>query len=157
MPESGGRIVDRVHVYPVRVYYDDTDAGGMVYYANYLRIAERARTELMRCLGHRHTDLLRDNRLMIAVRRVEVDYLRPARLDDWLEVRSRIIEVMGASMRMEQTIGRDKDTLARLNLRLVCITAGGRPARFPDNVRRTLLPLAFSGPAGTAVREEQRA
>jgi acyl-CoA thioester hydrolase len=86
------------HHHPIRVYYEDTDAGGVVYYANYLRFAERARTEFMREAGADHAGMLRDTGLSFFVRRCEVDYLKPARLDDFLQVETQIINVGGASL-----------------------------------------------------------
>ena len=123
------------HVYPVRVYYEDTDAGGVVYYANYLRFAERARTELLRDLGIDHTTLLADNGLMFAVRRCEADYVKPARLDDLLEVVTRFVEASGASFWVAQTVRRADETLAEMKLRLVCLKSDGRPARIPERLR----------------------
>ncbi len=82
----GSTLLEGQHRYPLRVYYEDTDAAGIVYHANYLRFAERARTEAMRALGIPHAELLRDCNLMFVVRRIKVDYLRPARLDDSLVV-----------------------------------------------------------------------
>ena len=92
---TSGMIDGGVHVYPVRVYYDDTDAAGIVYYANYLRMAERARTEMLRMVGVKHTALVRDNGVSIADSRCEVDYLLPARLDDDLHIRTRITALGG--------------------------------------------------------------
>lgn len=128
----------REHSFPVRVYYEDTDAGGVVYYANYLRFAERARTELLRELGFDHTALLRDEGLVFAVRGCEAEYLRPARLDDLLEVRSRFVEATGASLWLDQTVTRDGETLVELKLRLVCLRADGRPARLPSVLRMAI-------------------
>lgn len=125
----------REYVFPVRVYYEDTDAGGVVYYANYLRFAERARTELLRDMGIDHRTLLADDGIMFAVRRCEAEYVKPARLDDLLEVRTRFGAATGASFWMEQEICRDDEMLADLRLRLVCIRPDGRPARLPDAVR----------------------
>ena len=127
-----------VHVYPLRVYYDDTDAAGIVYYANYLRMAERARTEMLRMIGADHTGLARDDGISIAVRRCEVDYLEPARLDDELCVRTRITALGGASMWAEQIVRRAGADLARLTVRLACIGPGGRAARFPAALRTAL-------------------
>src|ERR1700722_16228054 len=89
---------DGRHRYVVRVYYEDTDAGGMVYHANYLRYAERARTEALRSLGIPHAELVRLHNLMFVVRRIKVDYLRPARLDESLIVITQPLQVGGASV-----------------------------------------------------------
>ena len=128
------------HVYPVRVYYEDTDAGGVVYHSNYLRFAERARTELLREAGIDHVTLMTENGLMFAVRRCEAEYVKPARLDDALEVRTRCVEATGASFWLEQLIQRAGETLVELKLRLVCLTADGRPARLPERLKVMLGP-----------------
>ena len=128
------------HVYPVRVYYEDTDAGGVVYHSNYLRFAERARTELLREAGIDHVTLMTENGLMFAVRRCEAEYVKPARLDDALEVRTRCVEATGASFWLEQLIQRAGETLVELKLRLACLTADGRPARLPERLKAMLGP-----------------
>ncbi len=132
---TSGLIDGGVHVYPVRVYYDDTDAAGIVYYANYLRMAERARTEMLRMIGAKHSALARDSGVSIAVSRCEVDYLQPARLDDDLYIRTRITSLGGATMRAEQIVRRAGADLARLTVRLACIGPTGRAARFPKTLR----------------------
>ncbi len=128
----------RGHVFPLRVYYEDTDSGGVVYYANYLKFAERARTELLRSAGIDHGALLERDGIAFAVRRCDIEYLKPAHLDDMLEVHSGNLQLGGASLRMDQAVTRDGDTLVRMKLRLACITATGRPARLPEWVRRGL-------------------
>lgn len=134
----GGMIDGNVHVYPVRVYHDDTDASGIVYYANYLRMAERARTEMLRMIGVRQPELARGDGVSIVVRRCEVDYLRPARLDDDLDIRTRITALGGATMWAEQIVRRAGADLARLTVRLACIGPTGRAARFPKALRAAL-------------------
>jgi len=126
------------HIFPVRVYYEDTDAWGVVYHANYLRFAERARTELLRELGFDHVGLRESHGLAFAVRRCTADYLRPAHLDDALEVHTSIAEVGGASTRMIQTIKREGEDLAVLELLLVCMGGNGKAVRIPDDVRRCM-------------------
>ena len=138
------------HVYRLRVYFDDTDAAGMVYYANYLRMAERARTEMLRLLGADHAGMVRDDGLVLVVRDCTIEYLAPARLDEILEIRSRLAEIGGASLRARQTVHRDGEALARLDLRLACVTAIGRPARFPPRLRSALAGLgAAASPVST--------
>jgi acyl-CoA thioester hydrolase len=127
-----------VHCWPIRVYYEDTDAGGIVYYANYLKFAERARTEMMRELGASHSEMIEREASSFAVARCEVDYLKPARLDDLLEVRTRIVEVGGATLDALQVIRRDQDDVARLKVRLACLNRDGRPKRIPASVRTAL-------------------
>jgi acyl-CoA thioester hydrolase len=128
----------QAHTYPLRVYYEDTDAGGVVYYANYLRFAERARTEFMRAAGADHAGMLRDTGLSFFVRRCEVDYLKPARLDDLLQVETRIVHVGGASLEALQTVKRNGEDLARLKVKLACLNQTGRPARLPDRIQAAL-------------------
>jgi acyl-CoA thioester hydrolase len=127
-----------IHCWPIRVYYEDTDAGGIVYYANYLKFAERARTEMMRELGTSHSEMTRTEGLSFAVARCEVDYLKSARLDDLLEVRTRIVEVGGATLDALQVIRRSEDDVARLKVRLACLNRDGRPKRIPASVRAAL-------------------
>lgn len=124
-----------VHRFPVRVYYEDTDAGGIVYYANYLKFAERARTEMMRAAGSTHSDMVNQLGRSFAVRRCEVDYLGPARLDDLLEVETRVLDLGGATVDAEQVVTRDGAALVRIRVRLACITAAGRATRLPAAVR----------------------
>src|SRR5690349_2633990 len=93
-----GRIVGDTHYFPVRVYYEDTDAGGLVFHANYLLYAERARTELLRLGGVEHRRLAAELGVFFAIRRCEIDYRAPARLDDALEVETKITDIRGASM-----------------------------------------------------------
>lgn len=126
-----------MHVYPIRVYFEDTDAAGIVYYANYLRFAERARTEMMRLGGVDHAGLVRDEGLAFAVRRCAADYLRPARLDDLLEVHTRVVGLGGASIDLRQTVYRPSDgrDVVALEVRLACIDRHAKPARIPAALR----------------------
>ena len=135
---SSGVLNGAEHLYRLRVYFDDTDAAGIVYYANYLRMAERARTEMMRLLGADHAGMMRDDRLVLTVRECAIEYLASARLDDVLEIRSSLEEIRGASLRMRQTVYRDGGLLAGIRLRLACVTEAGRPARLPARLRDVL-------------------
>lgn len=127
------------HRHQIRVYWEDTDAGGIVYHSNYLNFAERARSEFVRGLGIRQSDLAAEG-FAFAVRRAEVDFRKPARLDDLLEVESTVDSVGGASMEVTQVIRRldDGAELVRLNVRLAFISLDGRPARLPVNLRQSL-------------------
>lgn len=126
------------HVFVLRVYYEDTDAAGIVYYANYLKFMERARTEMMRLLGFEHSTLRETLGINWAVRRCVIDYRLPARLDDRLEVESRIAKLGGAALDIEQTVSRDGTMLATATLQLVCMHPDGRPARLPATLRQRL-------------------
>jgi acyl-CoA thioester hydrolase len=136
-----GVIENGTHVYPVRVYFEDTDSGGIVYYANYLRYAERARTEMLRCIGYLHAKMMSADGLMFAVRRCEVDYMKPAYLDDALEIYSGNVEVEAASLWIEQIVRRGGDEIARLHVRLACVGDTGKPKRLPSELRDVFLPL----------------
>jgi acyl-CoA thioester hydrolase len=123
------------HVFHLRVYYEDTDAGGVVYYANYLRFAERARAEYLRSVGTDNQTLMAKGGIAFTVRQCVVDYMQPAYLDDTLTVHTRFLEVGGASLRAEQTVKRDADDLARLLVRLACVGNDGKPKRMPKALR----------------------
>jgi acyl-CoA thioester hydrolase len=145
-----GRMVGGVHIYPVRVYYEDTDVGGVVYYANYLKFAERARTEMLRVIGFPHGEMMARDGRAFAVRRCEADYIRPARFDDALEVHTDNIDMEAAGFWLDQRVKRDGQDLAILRVRLACIGQSGKPARLPPALRAALLDLKKS--AGGAER-----
>jgi acyl-CoA thioester hydrolase len=126
------------HHFRVRVYYEDTDTAGIVYYANYLKFAERARTELLREAGIEQRLLAEEAGVAFAVRSCSADYLAPARLDDLLEVRTRLVSLRGATIEMEQMVVRDGQEIARLALTLACIGRDGRPKRIPEVVVQAL-------------------
>jgi len=128
-----------IHRHPVRVYIEDTDSGGIVYYANYLRFAERGRTEMLRAVGISHADMIATDHLVLAVRRCEVDYLLPAKLDDALMVESQVTKIGGASLTLAQRICRDGIELVTLIVTIVCINAAGRATRLPEAMRQTLV------------------
>ena len=122
------------------MYYEDTDAGGIVYHANYLKFAERARTEMMRSLGADHGELRRKTGLAFVVRRCLVDYRRPARLDDALDVWTRIVKLGGASLELRQEVCRGEDLLVALDVRLALLNAAHKPVRFPPTLIAALMP-----------------
>lgn len=122
----------------LRVYYEDTDLAGIVYYANYLKFIERGRTEFVRARGIDQAALKTDQGIVFAVRRVEADYLSPARFDDLLMVTTTITDLKGASILMDQDITRDGVTLFRAKVTLVCLNSAGRAQRMPDAVRTAL-------------------
>ncbi len=128
-------------IWPVRVYYEDTDSGGVVYYANYLKFMERARTEWLRAHGFEQDALLRDQRLLFAVRALNVDYHRPARFNDQLEVVSRVAETGGASLTFAQTIRRtgSADLLCSARVKVACLDADRfQPRRTPWELVREI-------------------
>src|ERR1700722_3992910 len=127
------------HRYALRVYYEDTDAGGVVYHANYLRYAERARTEALRDAGIPHADLVERFGLMFMVHRAEIHYVRPAMLDDRLVVETETTDVGGASIQLRQTVYSPSGVCATLPIKLACVRIGeNRPARIPLRGRGVL-------------------
>jgi acyl-CoA thioester hydrolase len=140
-----GRIIAGVHHFPLRVYYEDTDAGGIVYYANYLKFAERARTEMMRCCGVDPEWLRRETGVMLVVRRSVVDFLAPARLDEALVVRTRVLSHVGATLGMAQEIVHEEHTLVRLDNRVACLGAGLRPTRLPPALVAAITAVSPEG------------
>jgi acyl-CoA thioester hydrolase len=151
-----GRLDGARHLFPVRIYYEDTDAGGIVYHAAYLRFAERARTEMMRLAGIGHAELAARHGVTLAVHRCSIEYHRPARLDDALVVASRIVAATGATITIEQQVlrpaaepvvepGADAGperagflNLVSLTLRLVTLDRQLRPTRLPSALRAVL-------------------
>ena len=125
------------HAFALRVYYEDTDLAGIVYYANYLKFIERARTEWVRGLGVDQR-ALKAAGLVFAVRRVEADYLRPARFDDELVVQTVVTSVTGARIVVQQDSTRGDERLFAAQVVLVCLSDSGQPARLPPELRRVL-------------------
>jgi acyl-CoA thioester hydrolase len=125
----------------LRVYYEDTDAGGIVYYANYLKYIERARTEALLSLGFSQTGLREEHGLLFAVRSVQADFLAPARLEDQLVVTTTVGGVGAARLEMAQAVRRADTCLAKCRVTLACLDLGGRPARMPAALRAALARL----------------
>jgi len=139
------------HRFACRVYFEDTDAGGVVYHASYLRFAERARTEYLRDLGLPHQQLIDRDGLIFVVKRLSVEYHRPALLDDSLVVVTRAPAIGGASLELTQGVFRSGEeggaAVASLAVTLVCVRVGTlRPARIPDRLRALMgAPRAGAG------------
>ena len=129
------------HEISLRVYYEDTDAGGIVFYASYLKFAERGRTELLRAAGYENQTLMDQQNILFVVRRVEADYLSPARLDDVLTVKTGILELKNASFSVRQSIFRHEVLICSMDVILVCVTKDARPVRMPDSMREKLMPF----------------
>lgn len=128
------------HSLPVRVYYEDTDLAGIVYYANYLKFIERGRSEWVRALGVDQAALKAGQGIVFAVRRVEADYLRPAKFGDDLSVTTRLREMGGARIVVEQEVLRAGERLFQAVVTLVCLSDDGHAARIPAEVRARLSP-----------------
>jgi acyl-CoA thioester hydrolase len=136
---TGGWFEGPTHVLPVRVYYEDTDFSGVVYHANYLRFMERGRSEFLRISGAGHQGLFAGSEPLVwAVRRMMIDFDRAARMEDALTVRTSVLELAGARMRLDQSVARMGDILAKATVEVCVITLDGRPRRVPDSTRKKL-------------------
>lgn len=122
------------HSYPIRVQYEDTDMGGIVYHANYLRYIERARSDWVRRLGN-DQNAMRDRGIVWVVRRIEADYIATARFGDDLMVETTIAGMTNARMEMDQLVSRDGQPIFRARVTAVCMNAAGKPVRLPAEIR----------------------
>ena len=138
LPVCRANVRGMTHRFDLRVYYEDTDLAGIVYYANYLKFIERARTEWVRGIGIDQGRLKAEEGIVFAVRRVEANYLKPAKFDDVLTVETAIGEISGARITLSQVVKRGEDRLFDAMLMLVALTGDGRPARLPADVRRRM-------------------
>ncbi|MFT4717270.1 MAG: acyl-CoA thioester hydrolase [Paracoccaceae bacterium] len=126
----------KTHKFQCRIYYEDTDMAGIVYYANYLRYIERARSEQIRELGVDQKVLKDENGIVLVVRRIEADYLASARLDDVLTVETTLTQVSGVRIKYQQDVFCGDKKLFAAKLEVVSMTVGGRPTRLPADIRR---------------------
>ncbi len=123
----------------MRVYYEDTDAGGVVYYANYLSFMERARTEWLRALGFEQPEMAATHGVLFVVRAVHIDYLKPSRFDDSLQVTVEVVTVGGSRIRFLQRVLRGNEEIVRAEVDVVCVSTDTfRPARLPRKMRTTM-------------------
>ena len=123
----------------VRVYYEDTDAGGVVYYANYLKFYERARTEMLRELGYEQDRLMENEQVIFVVRSVQVDYLKPTKFNELIQISADIAKLGPASLTFEQEMSRDDVILSRAMIRIACLDANTmRPKEIPQELYITL-------------------
>jgi acyl-CoA thioester hydrolase len=141
-PDLAGRVTGKVHVLPIRVYYEDTDFSGAVYHANYLKFCERARSDCLRLMGIHHSAL--HGTASFVVRRMECDFLKPALIDDLLEVETRFGEFGGARMELSQAVKRSGEKLFEAQVRVALVDRNGRPKRLPQEMTKTFLSLVES-------------
>ncbi len=138
IPQSSG-----MHSFRARIYYDATDAGGIVYHTEYLTIAEHARTEALRALGFYQSRLTRDQNILLTVRRCNVQYITPAFLDDLVEVRTDFNKLTGARIFLQQTIHRidektTDDLLVSIETEIACVSARGKAKRLPEELKEAI-------------------
>jgi acyl-CoA thioester hydrolase len=140
-PDLAGRIECETHILPVRVYFEDTDCGGVVYHANFLKFCERGRSDFIRLLGIEAKSLAdpaRGEPAIFVVRRVEIDYLKPARMDDVLEVVTTCDEIGSASLVLQQDVRRDGTLVASAKVTVVLVSHTGKPQRLGALLRGAL-------------------
>jgi acyl-CoA thioester hydrolase len=136
-PDLAGRIDGKVHILPIRVYYEDTDFSGAVYHANYLKFCERARSDCLRLLGIHHSEL--HGTASFVVRRMVCDFLKPALIDNLLEVETRFVELAGARMELIQAVRRADKKLFEAQVTVALVDGQGRPKRLPPEMTKTFL------------------
>lgn len=132
---------ERCHEFPVHVYWEDTDAGGIVYHANYLKFTERGRSDLLRGIGIDQQKMMADEGQNFVVRDCTIEFLKPARLDEDLLVRTTLLELKSATLRLQQNIFRDDDVLIKSVVRIACLQKNGRPARFLPQIKDSFASL----------------
>lgn len=129
--------------WPVRVYYEDTDAGGVVYHGNYLKFCERARTEWLRSLGVEQTDMRSQDGVVFVIRSATMHYLRPAKFNDALQVLARIVKLGRSVLEFEQEIWCDEEKLMTAHIVVVCVTVDGfKPVAVPEHIRKKIQEFA---------------
>ncbi len=122
-----------------RIYYEDTDAGGVVYYANYLKFFERARTDFLRELGINQSQLLQEQSVCFVVRKCEIEYISPAKLDDMILVDVEIVNVSATTITMNQKIHRDNKMLSSLKVEIVCVDSKSfKPRRISEEIKNKI-------------------
>lgn len=140
-PDVAGRMEEGVHILPVRVYFEDTDFSGVVYHGSYVRFMERGRTDFLRVIGVGHDMLAAGEEgepLVFAVRRMQIEFLKPARIDDLIEVETRPGKLTGARAVVHQTIRRGDDVLVTAEVTVVVLNGSGQLARMPASLARRI-------------------
>jgi acyl-CoA thioester hydrolase len=124
------------HLFPITVYYEDTDMAGIVYHANYLKFIERARSDWVKVQGLDQNAMREEDGVVFVVRRIEADYLATAKYDDSLEVRTEVLSMTGVRLVMRQEVWRGEEVIFRAEVTAVCVTTDGIPTRLPAGLRR---------------------
>lgn len=145
-PHLAGRLEATRHILPVRVYYEDTDFSGLVYHASYLRFMERGRSDMIRLLGVHHSALAdQPARLVFVVRRMEIDFFRPARIDDVLEIITEPAGTTAAAVTFAQTVMRSGERLVSARVQIVLVDENGRPRRLATALPESITQWIHSG------------
>jgi len=130
--------MNKFHTFPIRIYFEDTDTAGIVYFANYLKFAERARTEMLRSIGISHAEMIQKQGVMFVIRSCLLNCLAPARLDDVLEVRTYFKKLSFVKLECSQSIVRDDQLIATLEVVVACVNLSGKPIKMDDRFRHLL-------------------
>jgi acyl-CoA thioester hydrolase len=128
-------MMNKTHIWPLRVYFEDTDAGGIVYHANYLKFTERARTEMLRDMGTNHAQMVKEDGLIFVVKNISIEYHASAKLDNALTVHTLVKALGNASLTLQQNVLREDVILATSDVVLVLINTFGKPCRIPAAIR----------------------
>ena len=135
-PHLAGRLTDDGHILPIRVYFEDTDFSGLVFHGTYVNWGERGRSDFLRLLGVHHNELIDgDEPAAFVVRRMEFDFRAPARIDDVVEVHTRVDQMRAADVWLDQTVMRDRRVICRARVQVVLISKNGKPQRLAGKVR----------------------
>jgi acyl-CoA thioester hydrolase len=124
--------------YTFKIYYEDTDSGGVVYYANYLKFIERARTEMINELGFTLTTLLKDYDRLFLVKKIECDYIEPCKLEDRLNIQSKVLVLKNASFELEQNLLKQNKIIFRSKIVMVCVNSQGAPSKIPNELHNLM-------------------
>lgn len=131
---------ENAFLWPIRIYYEDTDFGGVVYYANYLKFMERARTEWLRAEGFEQDELIANENVIFAVRSVQADYLSPARFNEEIMISTEVIKKGKASITVEQVVKREEDVLCKAIIKIACLDAQNfKPVVMPENLYKKIV------------------
>jgi len=141
-PDLAGRITGATHTLPVRVYFEDTDFSGLAYHGSFVRWCERGRSDWLRLLGVHHSELIGGGQpAAFVVRRLTLDYLKPARIDDLIEIVTGLAAITSATLTLNQTVRRDAVTLAKAEVLVVLVSAAGKPVRLPERLKQAFAAL----------------
>lgn len=141
---SSGFFKNKIHHFPIRIYYEDTDTADVVYHANYIKFAERGRTEFLRHCGIEQYTLHQKDHFFFAAYKMDIQFLAPAHLDDEVIIETKLTEIKPAKLIMQQCIKRDQQLLTQLTITIACIDDKNRPTRLPQHIASRLYPYVIN-------------
>lgn len=134
----------RVHFYPINVFYEDTDFSGLVYHANYLKYFERGRSSFLKLIGVSHSDLWKDRQIAFTIRKFEIEYKSPAKIDDQLLIKTTYNKMTGARLFITQECLKSDTVISQAECEAACISAHGRPSRLPSDIKNIIAPFTLT-------------